>query len=103
MFRSKSMEREQKLVAETPELIKCLRTLDKCCEGDTRAGNQQVSFTQLGSLLRSGEKMLSMWMCSGSRKCSPDEVLNSPTWLCRGTGRTPMELERGVSLKRETQ
>lgn len=57
---SKSMEREQQLVAETPELVKYLRILDECCEGDTHAGNQQVSFTQLGSLLRLREDALNV-------------------------------------------
>ena len=33
VFRSKSMEREQQLVAETPELIKCLRTWMNAVKG----------------------------------------------------------------------
>ena len=74
---SKRMEKEQPLVGETPDLIKCLRTLNERCEGDTCGANQQIPFTRLGCLRRgSEEKMLWMWMCSGNRKPSPDEALN---------------------------
>lgn len=92
-------------MGETADLIKCLRTLNERCEGDTCGDNQQISFTRLGCLRRgSEEKMLWMWMCSGNRKPSPDEALNSPTCLfMQRSGRTHIDLETGVvSRKRNS-
>ena len=93
---------EKQLVAETPNLIKCLRTLDECCEGDTCEGNQQVS-PRSWAVCWDQERRCSQCGCA----LEAGNALQMKPWihwhgcLCRGTGRIPMKLERGECLLRE--
>lgn len=53
---------EQQLVGETPDLIKCLRTLDECWDGVKHGADRKSPLMQLD------QKKRCMWMCPGNRK-----------------------------------
>lgn len=85
-------------MGEMPDLIKCLRTLDACCEGD-KSGSTNF-FHAVGLFAERVRREDAHGRAPETGKPSTDEALNSP--VCpfkQRTGRTHIELETGVPAR----